>query len=101
MSKAFIRYALSGGLLLLLAACGAADDEVEAVRPVLVVQAQAGEGALIAYAGEVRARHEPELGFRIGGKIIAREVDVGDRVAAGALLAELDSDGLGDRKVVV
>src|SRR3546814_14807811 len=58
----------------------------------LVVQAQAGEGALIAYAGEVRARHEPELGFRIGGKIIARAVDVGDRVAAGALLAELDPD---------
>src|SRR3546814_4739392 len=43
-------------------------------------------------AGEVRARHEPELGFRIGGKIIARAVDVGDRVAAGALLAELDPD---------
>lgn len=90
MSKAVIRCVCSSLLVLLLAACGGVDDDVEAVRPVLVVQAQAGAGAVVAYAGEVRARREPALGFRIGGKIIARAVDVGDHVAAGALLAELD-----------
>lgn len=92
MSMSVSRCFVSGALLLVLAACGGAAQEAEPVRPVLVVQAQSGEGAVVAYAGEVRARYEPALGFRIGGKIIARAVDVGDRVAAGALLAELDPD---------
>jgi membrane fusion protein, multidrug efflux system len=43
-----------------------------------------------AYSGEVRARFESQLGFRVGGKIKARLVDLGTRVEAGALLAELD-----------
>ncbi|PKM15182.1 MAG: efflux RND transporter periplasmic adaptor subunit [Gammaproteobacteria bacterium HGW-Gammaproteobacteria-2] len=92
MSNAVTRYVLNGTLLLLLTACSGVAQEVEQVRPALVVQPQTGEGAIVAYAGEVRARYEPALGFRIGGKIIARAVDVGDRVAAGALLAELDPD---------
>ncbi|PKM10977.1 MAG: efflux RND transporter periplasmic adaptor subunit [Gammaproteobacteria bacterium HGW-Gammaproteobacteria-5] len=92
MFNAVTRYVLNGTLLLLLTACSGDAQEVEQVRPALVVQAQTGEGAIVAYAGEVRARYEPALGFRIGGKIIARAVDVGDRVAAGALLAELDPD---------
>ena len=43
------------------------------------------------YSGEVRARHEVELGFRIGGKIIERKVVVGEQVKAGEVLARLDS----------
>ena len=35
------------------------------------------------FAGEVKPRHEADLGFRIGGKIIARYVDVGARVQEG------------------
>lgn len=92
MSMAVSRYVLSGGLLLLLAACGDANEDVEPVRPVLVVQAQTGAGAIVAYAGEVRARYEPALGFRINGKIMSRAVDVGDHVAAGAVLAVLDDN---------
>lgn len=42
------------------------------------------------YAGEVKARHETPLSFRIGGKIIDRRVDVGDNVAVGATLAQID-----------
>ena len=42
------------------------------------------------YSGEIRARHETALGFRIGGKIAERLVDAGAKVKAGQPLARLD-----------
>jgi RND family efflux transporter MFP subunit len=42
------------------------------------------------YSGEIRARYETQLGFRIGGKIIERLVDAGARVKPGQVLARLD-----------
>ena len=47
-----------------------------------------GSGSV--YSGEIRARHEIQLGFRIGGKIIERLVDAGARVKPGQVLARLD-----------
>ena len=44
------------------------------------------------YSGEVRARVETDLAFRVGGKITARLVDAGARVKAGQALARLDPD---------
>src|SRR5262247_2760641 len=41
-------------------------------------------------AGVVAPRIETNLGFRVAGKIIAREVDVGARVSPGQVLARLD-----------
>ncbi|MFL5279576.1 MAG: efflux RND transporter periplasmic adaptor subunit [Rhodopila sp.] len=38
----------------------------------------------------VQARVQASLGFRVGGKIIAREVNIGDHVSAGQVLARLD-----------
>ena len=43
------------------------------------------------YTGIVRARYESDLAFRVGAKIVSRHVEVGQRVAAGALLLRLDS----------
>jgi len=43
------------------------------------------------YSGEVRARIEAPLGFRIGGKLVDRLVDVGARVRPGQPLARLDA----------
>ena len=40
--------------------------------------------------GEVRARYESDLGFRAGGKVTARLVDIGVSVKKGAVLARLD-----------
>jgi RND family efflux transporter MFP subunit len=45
-------------------------------------------------AGIVAPRIETNLGFRVGGKIVARAVDVGARVVAGQVLARLDPDDL-------
>lgn len=42
------------------------------------------------YAGEVRARYESVLAFRVDGKILARPAHLGDRVRAGQLLARID-----------
>ncbi len=41
--------------------------------------------------GEVRPRYESEIGFRIAGKVVARNVDVGASVKQGDLLARLDT----------
>ena len=53
-----------------------------------LASAQVAPAAL--YTGEVRARYESDLAFRIGGKIVERRVDVGAVVKPGQLLARLD-----------
>ncbi|HEX5804939.1 MAG TPA: efflux RND transporter periplasmic adaptor subunit, partial [Macromonas sp.] len=59
--------------------------------PVLVttVHNQAA-GTERTFTGTVRARHESEQGFRVGGKVVARLVDVGQTVTTGQPLARLD-----------
>src|SRR5438094_7965636 len=42
------------------------------------------------YTGVVRARYETDLAFRVGAKIVSRHVEVGQHVAAGAVLFRLD-----------
>jgi RND family efflux transporter MFP subunit len=83
------------GLLLGLAACSrpaAVPEPVRAVRTVKVgAEALAGG---VDYAGEVRARTESRLGFRVGGKLVRRAVELGDTVHAGQLLAQLDPQDL-------
>ncbi len=59
-------------------------------RPVMVVHPQPASEAMVSYAGEVRARYEPELAFRIGGKIVERLVEVGEHVRENQPLARLD-----------
>jgi RND family efflux transporter MFP subunit len=44
-----------------------------------------------ALTGEIQSRRESNLGFRVGGKVIERLVDIGAKVAEGDLLARLDS----------
>ena len=91
MRIGLVALALAG----VLAGCGAGDGPTEAPRPVLVVHPVGEDGrADAAYAGEVRAREESALAFRVGGKLVRRLVDVGDRVRAGQLLAELDPGDL-------
>lgn len=80
---------------LLLAACGDGGAPQTAPRPVLVTHPGADAGATVAaFAGEVRALQESELAFRVGGKLVSRAVDVGDRVSRGDVLAELDPGDL-------
>lgn len=81
---------------LALAACGAPAPPPDVVRPVQLTQVSAGSLADTAvFAGEVRPRHEADIGFRIGGKIVARNVDNGARVKKGQTLARLDPVDVG------
>ncbi|MFB1030691.1 MAG: efflux RND transporter periplasmic adaptor subunit, partial [Thauera sp.] len=79
--------------LSVLAACSAPAPHTPPPPAVLVrsVDAASAPPAAQVYAGEVRARIESDLGFRIGGKLVERLVDVGAEVAAGAPLALLDA----------
>lgn len=81
---------LPATLALLLVACGQETAAPAAPRPALVVQPQPAVASADSYPGEVRARFEPELAFRIGGKVSKRLVEEGQRVKADQPLAELD-----------
>lgn len=85
---------------LLLTACGDTEEAPSSVvRPALtvVVGAQAADRGNV-YSGEVHARYETDLGFRIGGKIVERLVDIGAQVKKGQLLARLDAADTGLKK---
>ncbi len=43
------------------------------------------------YSGTIKPRYESDLGFRVGGKIVERLVNIGDTVAPGTTLARLDA----------
>lgn len=79
-------------IALLLAACGKeATAPAKIERPVLthVVGTRAGADE-VSYSGEIHARYETTLAFRVPGKVIERAVDTGTVVKAGQVLARLD-----------
>lgn len=86
--------ALLLGASALLAGCHAGDPPPPAARTVLVQPAAGAPGSIGVYTGEIRARHEVDLAFRVGGKIAARLVDVGTEIKAGQPLARLDPSDL-------
>ena len=78
----------------LLASCKP-DTKVEApeIRPVRTVTAARGEAAeTMVLTGHIRADDEPSFAFRLSGRIIERPVNVGARVEAGHVLAQLDPE---------
>jgi RND family efflux transporter MFP subunit len=80
-----------------LAACGKHGEPPAAVaRPAstIVVGTAASDSGNV-YSGEVHARYETVLGFRIGGKIVERLVDAGAFVRKGQVLARLDAADTG------
>jgi RND family efflux transporter MFP subunit len=74
----------------LLAGCRAGDPPPPAARTVLVQAAASAPSSSGVYTGEIRARHEVDLAFRVGGKIAARLVDTGAEIKPGQPLARLD-----------
>ena len=90
MRSSFLPLALPASLVFLLAACGHEEATPTSIRPAMVVQPQPSAQAMDSYPGEVRARYEPDLAFRIGGKVSKRLVEEGERVKANQALAELD-----------
>jgi RND family efflux transporter MFP subunit len=75
----------------MLAACSPKAPPAEALRPVRTAEIRydaARESN--RYAGVVRARHEVDEAFRVGGRIAQRKVDVGQFVHEGDVLAVIE-----------
>jgi membrane fusion protein, multidrug efflux system len=84
-----LRAALLGALG--LAGCGEAAPQPEPVRPVLTIEVIPITKEIFGpFAGTVAARYQTQLGFQTSGRIVARDVYVGDIVAKGQRLAALD-----------
>ena len=80
-----------------LAGCGKQAElpaSVERPASTIVVGAAASDSGNV-YSGEVHARYETVLGFRIGGKFVERLVDAGAFVKKGQVLARLDAADTG------
>ncbi len=97
MSNTSVRRRQGASLSLLLAAslaltaCSKPDAPTEPVRAVKVLTV--GIETFQSdheFAGEVRARVESRLGFRVAGKIIKRQAELGQHVKPGQVLAQLD-----------
>jgi len=86
-------------LVLVPAFAGCNKESVPAIRieqPALTqVVGPAATDSGNTYSGEVRARYETQLAFRVGGKIIERLVDAGTQVKAGQALMRLDPGDTG------
>jgi multidrug efflux system membrane fusion protein len=78
-----------------LAACSKPAEKTEDIRPVRAIKLASSDIDVNAeFSGEVRARVESRLGFRVGGKIVSRKVDVGTLVKQGQVLMQLDPQDL-------
>ena len=76
---------------MLLSACSKPAPTEEPIRAVKVLTVGVGSmNSGAEFAGEVRARVESRLGFRVSGKIVRRQAELGQRVNAGDVLAQLD-----------
>ncbi|WP_211107384.1 efflux RND transporter periplasmic adaptor subunit [Azospirillum brasilense] len=82
-------------LALALAACqpqgGHHADAAPVIRPVRTITVEPVTFRMGGSAtGTIEARADADLGFRIAGKLVERQVDVGSLVKAGDVLARLD-----------
>ncbi|MQT71386.1 biotin/lipoyl-binding protein, partial [Pseudomonas sp. FSL R10-0071] len=76
---------------LLLLGCSEKKPPEPLVRPVLYVVAKPDlTQHLGRFAGNIEARYESTLGFRVPGRIVRRYYDVGALVKEGDILASLD-----------
>lgn len=85
--------------ILLISALLSACNEVEVVdKPIRPAQTWTVNSELLpektVYSGNIHARYEVDLAFRVNGKVTSRYVDVGDYVQQGQMLAELDKEDL-------
>jgi RND family efflux transporter MFP subunit len=93
--KPVLKPCLIAAIAVQLAACSKPPEKTEEVRPVRAIVVQSTDVDVNAeFSGEVRARYQSQLGFRVPGKIVSRKVDVGTVVRKGQALMQLDPQDL-------
>src|SRR5712671_5966673 len=86
------RIVLAMAVLLPLAACGKEQPKKVEVRPVRVTSVQhTPSGETISLTGQIQAKDQVNLAFRIGGRLQERNVTVGDPVTPGQIVAKIES----------
>jgi len=84
--------------LILLSACAKKAPDADQAVPVIAQSVAAVDGASSArFPGEIHARYEMPLSFRVGGQLTARYVNPGDLVKKGQALAQLDPTDAGNQ----
>ncbi len=74
-----------------LAGCEKNSPPAAQVRPVRTVTVERGvEGETISLTGQIRAKDQASLAFRVDGRMIERPVHVGDTLTAGQVVGRLD-----------
>jgi RND family efflux transporter MFP subunit len=74
---------------------GGAGEPAETARPVRVTAVHfAPRTTPATFSGSVQPRTSADLAFQAGGRVIRRPVNIGDHVAAGQMIAELDLSDL-------
>ncbi|WP_172151488.1 efflux RND transporter periplasmic adaptor subunit [Pseudomonas tumuqii] len=77
----------------MLCACSPQQPTVQTPRPVHTVEISYDNAREThRYVGTVQSRHEVDQAFRVGGKVVQRQVDVGQVVLEGEVLAVLDDN---------
>ena len=93
-----LRRAARSALLLaalpgLLAGCSREEEKVAPeIRPVRALKVQRSDAGIpVSLTGRIAAEDEVSLAFRISGRMIKMDVNVGDRLTSGQVVARLDS----------
>ncbi|CCV15643.1 efflux RND transporter periplasmic adaptor subunit [Mesorhizobium sp. STM 4661] len=80
---------------LVLAACSQSEEKPpEIIRPVLSVVVEPRTTETFGFAGSVEPQFSADLAFRLLGRVVARDVKVGDIVTKGTTIATLDPTAL-------
>jgi len=94
MTSIFRSHAVPGCVLVtlaLLAGCAREAPPAPPLPAVFVSTVRNDSGAALRLlSGSVKPRVESELAFRTGGKVVARQVDIGQTVRTGQILGRLD-----------
>ncbi|ATB69456.1 Multidrug resistance protein MdtA [Sulfurospirillum diekertiae] len=95
MNREWMRYTTKMMLcasILVFAGCGQVESKKEVPTLVYVTAFHQSQGHNeVLLTGSIRSRSETAMGFRVGGKVLKRMVNVGDHVKKNQLLATLDS----------
>ncbi len=93
-----LRKATTGSLLIvllpaLLIGCSREEEKIEPeIRPVRALKVERRDtGVPVTLTGRIAAEDEVSLAFRISGRMIKMDVNVGDRLTPGQVVAQLDS----------
>ncbi|WP_095198402.1 efflux RND transporter periplasmic adaptor subunit [Mesorhizobium carmichaelinearum] len=78
-----------------LAACSKSDEKPpEIIRPVLSVVVEPQTSQTFGFAGSIEPQISADLAFRLLGRVVSRDVKVGDIVSKGTTIAALDPTAL-------